>query len=144
MKYLKEFGLYIDNDCNIYAINKVGKLYAVPWAEGGRNGAYYKITYYPVDENGIKSKKDRKAYVHRIIATAFVPNPDNKPTVDHINRNGHDCRPENLRWATPSEQQRNRNVCDIAFRKFGLHPYDDYKAYRRISTRIKRYAVQMQ
>ena len=45
--------------------------------------------------------------IHRLVALAFIPNPDNKPTVDHINRNPLDNRVENLRWATQSEQTIN-------------------------------------
>ena len=38
--------------------------------------------------------------VHRLIAEAFIPNPDNKPCIDHINNIRNDNRIENLRWAT--------------------------------------------
>ena len=44
----------------------------------------------------------------RLIATYFVPNPENKPYVDHINHRRNDDRAENLRWVTDSENQRNR------------------------------------
>ena len=47
-------------------------------------------------------------YVHRLIAMAFIPNPENKCEVDHIDRNRQNNIVLNLRWATKSENQINR------------------------------------
>lgn len=44
----------------------------------------------------------------RLIAHCFIPNPERKPTVDHVNRNRTDDRVENLRWATHAEQLANQ------------------------------------
>lgn len=46
-------------------------------------------------------------YIHRIIAEAFIPNPDNKPCIDHINTNKQDNRIENIRWVTYKENTNN-------------------------------------
>lgn len=48
-----------------------------------------------------------KRSVHRLVAEYFIPNTDNKYSVDHINGVRDDNRVTNLRWATHSEQQRN-------------------------------------
>lgn len=47
--------------------------------------------------------------LHRIIATCFIPNIENKPYVDHINGVRHDNRIENLRWVTPKENANNKH-----------------------------------
>lgn len=47
-------------------------------------------------------------YVHILIALAFISNPENKPTVDHINQVRDDNRLSNLRWFTHKEQEANK------------------------------------
>ena len=46
--------------------------------------------------------------IHRLVAEVFIPNPDNLPEVDHINRICDDNRVENLRWVNDYEQSQNR------------------------------------
>lgn len=51
-------------------------------------------------ENGYREE----CLIHRLVAVAFIDNPENKPTVNHINENKMDNRVDNLEWATYLEQ----------------------------------------
>lgn len=53
-----------------------------------------------------KNGKDKLCTLHRLLAKAFIPNPENKPEIDHINRDRSDFRLENLRWVTHKENYR--------------------------------------
>ena len=55
-----------------------------------------------------KDGKEKNFQVHRLVAIAFIPNDENKPTVDHIIRDLKNNNVNNLRWATFSEQMSNK------------------------------------
>lgn len=44
--------------------------------------------------------------VHRLVAKAFIPNPNEYPDIDHLNMAKSDNRAENLEWVTPSENSK--------------------------------------
>lgn len=63
-------------------------------------GGYLKVT---LSGKG----KPKTLSAHRLVAKTFIPNPDNKPTIDHIDRNRKNNTISNLRWCTLSENMHN-------------------------------------
>ena len=66
----------------------------------------------PSNVKGYLSVKlnNKSNLIHRLIANAFIPNPDNKPFIDHIDNNRANNSINNLRWATPSENNYNQKL----------------------------------
>jgi len=64
-----------------------------------------------------------KAYsVHRLVACAFIENPDNKKEVNHRNGNKMDNRVGNLEWSTRSENMKHSFVVGLQCNKGENHP----------------------
>jgi len=98
----------------VYTINPNGDIYSLDRVVKGVDGSKYpkqgkKLTpainvqtgYLQIDlwlEN-----KGNRFYVHRLVAEAFVPNPFNKPEINHKDSNRANAAASNLEWVTSSE-----------------------------------------
>ena len=86
---------------DLYQVSNLGNVKSYYWNKQGKiltprihSAGYERVTL---------SKKDY--FIHRLVAKAFIDNPNNKREVNHINGNKADNRLENLEWTTPSENQ---------------------------------------
>lgn len=89
---------------------------------GQKPGKLLKVTLM---KNGYMSLElrmgdtNKRHLVHRLIAEAFIPNPNNKPVVNHINGIKTDNRIQNLEWCTQSENIRHAIDTGLRGTSFG-------------------------
>lgn len=93
----------------LYEISNLGRVKSLNYGGTGKGKVLKNIER----SNGYlgvrltKNGKTKAFKVHRLVAEAFIPNPEDKPCVDHINTIKNDNRVENLRWATHKENMNN-------------------------------------
>lgn len=92
-----------------YKINRKGEILCLNGRDAGKikktftDGRYLNMKLYD-------GKKYLNYLLHRLLAIHFIPNPENKPTVDHIDQNKLNNDLSNLRWATHIEQHANMST----------------------------------
>ena len=89
------------------------KNYQVSWWGRVRNATTGRILKGSLSSNGYltvglsKNRKSKTHYIHQLVAREWVPNPENKRCVDHIDCDKANNHHENLRYATHTENGQN-------------------------------------
>jgi hypothetical protein len=103
---------YIPGYEGLYAVTKSGRVWSYPKQRNGQGhyGKWLKPAIISKDyyEVSLTKKIDDKATqrtfgVHRLVAITYIPNPYNKPQVNHIDLNPRNNHVSNLEWVTRSE-----------------------------------------
>lgn len=113
---------------NNYSINKNGEV---------RNDVTGRIKKpYINSANGYltvdlySGNKSKKVTVHRLLAEAFIPNPENKPCIDHKDGNRQNNSLSNLRWATYSENNSRFNTIGVRSERIKVSHYPEIRKKR--------------
>jgi len=117
---------FVDAQGRVYSKRKFNKLTELKQSKTGHKG-YVKVRI---------NKKDM--FVHRLVAIAYLNNPLNKETVNHINGIKHDNRVENLEWCTRSENTKHAYEIGLHKPYSGLKDKGNNKFYKEWNDLIKK------
>ncbi len=91
-------GLYeVDDQGNVFSILKTSSRRIRQLKDYPNEAGYRKVNLYDL------SGKCFKKYVHRLVAEAFLPNPEGKPNINHLDCDVTNNSVENLQWCTQKE-----------------------------------------
>ena len=95
----------------LYMVSNKGRVKSLGNGEG--NNSKERLLSLTMDDRGYrvvglyKNGVKTRCKVHRLVSEAFIPNPEDKPCIDHINTIRDDNRVRNLRWVTYKENMQN-------------------------------------
>lgn len=109
----------------IYQISSYGRVKSFKKNKQGyilsnKNKTGWYLNIVLTSENSWKSVK-----IHRLVAEAFIPNPDNKPEINHVDGNKQNNRADNLEWVTGSENVKHAISMNPDMIK-GMNKYNKY------------------
>lgn len=118
----------IENYEGLYQVSNYGRVKSLPRMYAQKHGIIEKILKLQ-DSNGYlkcqiyKNGKQKRYFLHRLMAIAFIPNPNFLPCINHIDGNKLNNKIENLEWCTRSQNVRHAYKLGLIIsRKGEKHP----------------------
>jgi len=102
-----------------YEISTLGRVKSFRRHDAGRVLKTWKSPRGYINVTLFLNGKRKPSLLHRLIGKAFVPNPDNKPEINHLNGIKDDNRTENLEWVTASENVQHGFDTGLTSKAFG-------------------------
>lgn len=109
---MTEIWLPIEGYENLYEVSNLGRVRRLESVVNCKNGVTRKVSGKILKPGAVRgylrvelSKNDivRRFLLHRLVATAFIPNPNNLPQVNHRDENKQNNSVENLEWCSAKE-----------------------------------------
>jgi hypothetical protein len=122
----------VSNLGNVYSTKRNIQMATTTYTDK-RKGTTFNTSYKRV---GLSHKGKKKLYpVHRLVATAFIPNPENKRTVNHKDGNKLNNTIDNLEWATDAENIQHAYDTGLNSQRFKLK-VDEEMANHLFNSRV--------
>ena len=113
----------VDGFEGLYKVSSEGVVVGTP-RTGTKGGVvkWYKTTHGYMEYHLCKNGKRHHMSTHRLVAKHFIPNPNNKPFVNHIDGNKLNNNVENLEWVTHEENMQHAVRTGLLNNKGNNHP----------------------